>query len=78
MSWIAQRKSKGKFYGAATGLFLAATWGHWHDRILRAFRFHFPRGITQFGIVIVKITFNIQTSMITFDYLYSGRRYGAN
>lgn len=53
MSWIAQQKAQGKFVGAASGLFLAVSWGHWHTRILSHFNFHFSQRFTQLGIIMV-------------------------
>ena len=55
MSWIAQQKAKGKFIGASSGLFLALTWGHWHDRILGYFRVRFSPRLSQLAIIIVKL-----------------------
>ena len=53
MTWIAQQKAKGKFVGASLGLFLAFSWGHWHDRLTQLLRLNFNRRITQLGIIIV-------------------------
>lgn len=53
MAWICQQKAKGKFVGATTGLFLALTWGHWHDNIIKHLKINFSRRITQLGIVMV-------------------------
>jgi len=53
MSWIAEQKPKGKFFGLVTGLFLAASWGHWHDRIVSYLKFSFNRRYTQFYIIAV-------------------------
>lgn len=53
MAWIAQQKAKGKFVGATSGLFMAITWGHWHDRITQMLKFSFNRRITQLGIIMV-------------------------
>ena len=55
MSWIAQQKAKGKFIGASSGLFLALTWAHWHDRILGYFRVRFSPRLSQLAIIIVKL-----------------------
>lgn len=54
MAWIAQQKAKGKFVGATSGLFMALTWGHWHDNITRALKISFNRRITQLGIIMVQ------------------------
>jgi hypothetical protein len=52
LSWIAQQKAKGKFFGATSGLFLALTWGHWHHRILAYFKLNFSMRFTQLGIIM--------------------------
>jgi len=53
MSWICRQKAAGKFWGASTGLFLALSWGHMHERIVRFLPFTFHRGLTQLGIIMV-------------------------
>eukprot|EP00178_Gracilaria_changii_P022757 TRINITY_DN67866_c0_g1_i1.p1 TRINITY_DN67866_c0_g1~~TRINITY_DN67866_c0_g1_i1.p1 ORF type:complete len:140 (-),score=3.04 TRINITY_DN67866_c0_g1_i1:108-527(-) len=70
MSWIAQQKARGKFWGASTGLFLAISWGHWHDRILGYFRINYSKRLTQLGIIM--------GSILLVDYFTTGRRKGAN
>lgn len=55
MSFIAEQKPKGKFVGLVSGVFLAVSWGHWHDRIMSYFRFNFNKRYTQFYIVAVPI-----------------------
>jgi hypothetical protein len=55
MSWICKQKAAGKFYGATSGLFLALTWGHLHDRILQYIPVAFNRKLTQLGIIMVSI-----------------------
>lgn len=54
MSWICRQKAAGKFWGATSGLFLAATWGHYHERVLRYLPFTFDRRLTQLAIVMVR------------------------
>lgn len=58
MAWICQQKAEGKFWGASTGLFIALTWGHFHDRVLQYFRLSFDRRFTQLGIIMVNININ--------------------
>ena len=53
MSWIAEQKPKGKFIGLVTGVFLAFSWGHWHDRIASYFRFNWNKRFSQFFFVAV-------------------------
>ena len=66
MSWIAQQKAKGKFVGASTGLFLALSWGHWHDRILGYFRLRFNQRFTQLGIImVILISFSLVFLLLT-------------
>jgi len=55
MSWIAEQKPKGKFYGLTVGSFIAFGWGHWHDRVMSYLRFHWHKGFTQLAIVGVII-----------------------
>jgi hypothetical protein len=59
MSWIAEQKPKGKFYGLVAGAFLAHSWGHWHDRVISYFKFSFSRRYTQFYIVAVISSLNV-------------------
>lgn len=53
MTWIAEQKPRGKFYGALTGSFMAFAWGHWHDRIFAHFGFKCKRIYTQLAILSV-------------------------
>lgn len=53
MAWICKQKAQGKFWGASTGLFLAFTWGHYHDQVIQYFRVNFNRKFTQLGIIMV-------------------------
>jgi hypothetical protein len=53
MSWIAEQKPKGKFIGLATGVFLAFSWGHWHDRCMSYFRFNWNKRFSQFFLIAV-------------------------
>lgn len=55
MTWIAERKSKGKFIGLISGGFLAFAWGHWHDRIFANFGIRCSRLYTQAAIIAVSI-----------------------
>ena len=70
MAWVCQQKAKGKFVGAASGLFLAFSWGHWHDRIMPYLGLRFNRRFTQLGIIMA--------SILVADFMYTGRRRGAN
>jgi hypothetical protein len=56
MSWVCRQKAAGKFYGATTGLFLALTWGHLHERLLQYTPFTFNRKLSQLGIIMVWIS----------------------
>lgn len=51
MSWIAEQKPRGKFYGLLSGSFLALTWGHWHDRIMQHFGIKCKRYYTQLALI---------------------------
>lgn len=55
MAWICAQKAAGKFVGATSGLFLALTWGHYHDRIFHYFKFRGNKILFQLGIVMVLI-----------------------
>lgn len=55
MSWICRQKAAGKFWGASTGLFLAITWGHLHERLIQYVPFSFNRRLTQLGIIMVSM-----------------------
>lgn len=70
MSFIAEQKPKGKFIGLMGGLFLAFSWGHWHDRILSYFRFSFNKRYTQFYIVAAAVIFG--------DHWFVGNRKGGD
>lgn len=53
MAWICAQKAAGKFYGATTGLFLAYTWGHYHDRMFHYLKWRGNRMLFQLGIIMV-------------------------
>lgn len=77
MAWICKQKAQGKFWGASTGLFLALTWGHYHHNIIKYLKFSFNPRLTQLGIIMVRLQLN-QGSILFWDYLFTGRRRGAN
>jgi len=70
MSWIAEQKPKGKFIGLLAGTFLAASWGHWHDRIVSYLRFNFNRRYTQLFIIAGCIALG--------DHFFVGNRRGGD
>ena len=51
MAWLSEQKPKGKFYGLLAGSFMAASWGHWHDRIFSHFGIRCSRLYTQLAIL---------------------------
>jgi hypothetical protein len=59
MSWIAEQKPKGKFIGLVTGVFLALSWGHWHDRVMSYFKFNWNKRYSQFFFIAVFIFINL-------------------
>lgn len=54
MTWIANQKPMGKFYGFLSGSFMAAAWGHWHNRIFAHFGIKCNRIYTQLFILGVQ------------------------
>lgn len=77
MSWIAEQKPKGKFFGLLTGIFLAASWGHWHDRIVSYLKFSFNRRYTQFYIIAVFLLL-IKGCVFLGDHIFVGNRKGGD
>lgn len=77
MTWIANQKPMGKFYGFLSGSFMAVAWGHWHNRIFAHFGIKCNRIYTQ--LFILGVPFPIIQAFISLgDYLTCSQRYGAN
>jgi hypothetical protein len=55
MSWICKQKAAGKFWGAGTGLFMAVSWGHWHNYLMQYTPFRWNKQLTQLAIIMVRI-----------------------